>query len=62
MRGLARKGVLVTDEEDEELAELPARDEVLATSGWNLYGALHYLMTKWSGVDLRCRPTKGSSR
>ena len=29
------------------------REEQLASSGWNLYGALHYLMTKWSGVRLQ---------
>ena len=56
---LARAGVLLTDSEDEELAGLRARDEVLASSGWNLYAALHYLMTKWSGVDLRATPDEG---
>lgn len=57
--GLARKGVLVTDSEDGELAALRARDEALSSAGWNLYGALHYLMTKWSGVDLRATPDEG---
>jgi putative peptide maturation dehydrogenase len=56
---LARKGVLVTDAADEELGALRARDEALASSGWNLYAALHYLMTKWSGVDLRATPDEG---
>lgn len=49
---LARKGVLVADDDDEELRRLRARDEQLTSTGWNLYGALHYLMTKWSGVYL----------
>ena len=56
---LARKGVLVTDADNEELRALRARDEALSSSGWNLYGALHYLMTKWSGVDLRASPDEG---
>ncbi len=56
---LGRKGVLLLDAEDEELAGLRARDEVLGASGWNLYGALHYLMTKWSAVDLRATPDEG---
>ena len=56
---LARKGVLVTDAEDPELAELRARDEALSAADWNVYGALHYLMTKWSGVDLRRSPDEG---
>ena len=56
---LARKGVLVTDSEDEELVALKARDETLAASGWNFYGALHYLLTKWSGVDLRASADEG---
>ena len=56
---LARKGVLVTDSEDAELAELRARDDALSSSDWNVYGALHYLMTKWRGVDLRRSPDEG---
>jgi putative peptide maturation dehydrogenase len=59
VRALAHNGVLVTDAEDETLAALRARDEALASAGWNLYGAVHYLMTKWSGVDLRASPDEG---
>jgi putative peptide maturation dehydrogenase len=59
VRSLAEKGILLMDEEDEALAELRRRDESLASAGWNLYGALHYLMTKWSGVDLRADPDEG---
>jgi putative peptide maturation dehydrogenase len=58
-RELAGKGVLVTDDEDEELARLRARDEQLTASDWDLYGALHYLMTKWRDVDLRVSPDEG---
>src|SRR5581483_8977582 len=50
---LARKGVLVSDGDDDELRRLRGRDEQLASTGWNLYGALHYLMTKWSGVYMQ---------
>ena len=35
------------------------RDEALSNARWNVYGALHYLMTKWSGVDLRRSPDEG---
>lgn len=59
VRELALKGVLVTDEDDDELAGLKARDGALSGSEWNLYGALHYLMTKWRGVDLRISPDEG---
>jgi putative peptide maturation dehydrogenase len=56
MRSLAAKGVVVTDAADGELHALRSRDEVLGSSDWNLYGALHYLMTKWRDVDLRASP------
>jgi putative peptide maturation dehydrogenase len=59
VRELAGKGVLLTDEEDGELARMRAVDEALAGADWNLYGAFHYLMTKWSGVDLRASPDEG---
>jgi putative peptide maturation dehydrogenase len=51
VRALARKGVLLSDAADEELAALRERDELLASTGWNLYGALYHFMTKWSGLD-----------
>ncbi len=50
VRGLALKGVLITDEDDAELAALRRRDEVMAATGWNLYGALYHFMTKWRGI------------
>jgi putative peptide maturation dehydrogenase len=59
VRELARKGVLVTDDVDQELASLRARDEQLTASDWDLYGALHYLMTKWRDIDLRMSPDEG---
>jgi putative peptide maturation dehydrogenase len=59
MKSLARKGVIVTDLPDEDLVALRRRDEVLGSSGWNLYGAMHYLMTKWRDVDLRASPHLG---
>jgi putative peptide maturation dehydrogenase len=59
VRSLARSGILVTDDADPDLAALRARDEQLETAGWNLYSAFHYLMTKWSGVDLRGSPDEG---
>lgn len=59
MRSLAAKGVVVSDVPDPELDALNQRDEVLRTSDWNLYAALHYLMTKWRDVDLRASPHAG---
>jgi putative peptide maturation dehydrogenase len=49
---LARRGLLVTDEEDDELAELARRDRELEDGQWNLYGAIAHFLTKWRDVDL----------
>jgi putative peptide maturation dehydrogenase len=50
---LARRGVLLTDEDDPELARLRRRDETLAETDWNVYGALYHFLARWRGVDLR---------
>jgi putative peptide maturation dehydrogenase len=52
-RGLARKGVLLSDEDDPELATLRARHESLERMGWNLEAALYYFLSRWRGIDLR---------
>jgi putative peptide maturation dehydrogenase len=52
-RGLARKGVLLSDEDDPELATLRARHESLEGMGWNLEAALYYFLSRWRGIDLR---------
>jgi putative peptide maturation dehydrogenase len=49
---LAGQGLLVTDEDGAELAELARRDRALEDGQWNLYGALAHFMTKWRDVDL----------
>lgn len=49
---LARLGLVVTDDPDEELAELARRDRALEDGQWNLYGALYHFLTKWRDVDL----------
>jgi putative peptide maturation dehydrogenase len=49
---LARRGLLVTDDEDAALAELAHRDRALEDGQWNLYGALAHFLTKWRDVDL----------
>lgn len=59
MRELAAKGIVITDVPDPELEPLRRRDEVLRSTDWNLYAALHYLMTKWRDVDLRASPHAG---
>jgi putative peptide maturation dehydrogenase len=52
-RELARKGVLLSDENDPELDALRARHESLESIGWNLEAALYYFLSKWRGIDLR---------
>lgn len=52
-RELARKGVLLSDEDDAELATLRARHEHLEGTGWNLEAALYYFLSRWRGIDMR---------
>jgi putative peptide maturation dehydrogenase len=52
-RKLALDGVLLSDEDDEELIELRRRHESLESSSWHLQAALYCFLTKWSGIDLR---------
>jgi putative peptide maturation dehydrogenase len=52
-RVLARKGVLLSDEDDAELAALRDRHETLESLSWNLEAALYYFLSRWRGVDLR---------
>jgi putative peptide maturation dehydrogenase len=52
-RRLALKGVLLSDEDDEELASLRNRHESLERINWNLHAALYFFLTKWRGIDLR---------
>jgi putative peptide maturation dehydrogenase len=46
---LTELGVLVAEDD----AELRARDDRLRESQWNVFGAVYYFLTRWSGVDLR---------
>jgi putative peptide maturation dehydrogenase len=52
-RSLARRGVLLMDEEDGELGELRRRDEQLTALNWNLESAVYHFVARWRGVDLR---------
>jgi putative peptide maturation dehydrogenase len=52
-RDLARRGVLLVDDADGELAELRRRDERLAELNWNLASAVYHFAARWRGVDLR---------
>jgi putative peptide maturation dehydrogenase len=52
-RELARKGVLLSEENDPELDTLRTRHESLERTGWNLEAALYYFLSKWRGIDLR---------
>jgi putative peptide maturation dehydrogenase len=46
-------GLLLTESEDGEPAELRRRDEVLAQSQWNVYAALYHFMSKWRDIDIQ---------
>ncbi len=52
-RVLALDGVLLSDEDDPELAALRARHETLERLGWNREAALYHFLSRWRGVDLR---------
>jgi putative peptide maturation dehydrogenase len=52
-RSLARRGVLLVDDDDGELAELRRREGRLAELNWNLESAVYHFAARWRGVDLR---------
>ena len=52
-RELARRGVLLVDDAEGELAELRSRDERLGELNWNLESAVYHFIARWRGVDLR---------
>lgn len=52
-RSLARRGVLLVDDDDGELSELRRRDERLTELNWNLESAVYHFAARWSGVELR---------
>jgi putative peptide maturation dehydrogenase len=52
-RRLARKGVLLSDEDDPELVALRGRHERLEAESWNLEAALYHFLSRWRGIDLR---------
>src|SRR5262249_55812823 len=56
LRDLARRGLVLTDDDERELAELRRRDELLESCGWSSYAALYHFLTKWSRVDVRTAP------
>jgi putative peptide maturation dehydrogenase len=53
LRGLAEKGLLVSDDADDTLGALREREEALAANEWNPYAALYHYLTQWSAVDIR---------
>jgi putative peptide maturation dehydrogenase len=62
LRGLARRGMLVSDEPDELLSELRSRDERLSSPPWNLWSAVHRAMTAWRGVEVAVADESASER
>jgi hypothetical protein len=52
LTGFERQGLLLTDENDDYLAELRRRDEQLASTQWNIYAAIYHFMSKWSDVNV----------
>jgi putative peptide maturation dehydrogenase len=49
---LAQEGLLLTDADDPQLAELRRRDEQLEGGQWGPYAALYHAVTRWRGADL----------
>ena len=49
---LALAGLLISDDPDERLVELRARDRQLAEHGWYLYAALYHSLTRRLDTDL----------
>jgi putative peptide maturation dehydrogenase len=59
---LAKKGVLVTDDNSPDLAELRRRDEALAEDHWSPHAALYHYMAKWRDVRVDLdEPEQGES-
>lgn len=52
VRGLLRKGLLLSDRRNGRLAHLRERDESMSASEWNAYASLYHFMTQWGGVDV----------
>ena len=50
---LARKGLILSDAEDERSVEFRKRDELLSSTQWNIHAALYHSMTKWKDMHLR---------
>jgi putative peptide maturation dehydrogenase len=50
VRELAFHGLIVSDDRDEQLAELRRRDEQLSAPAWNRYAALYHSFTRWADV------------
>ncbi len=53
---LARRGLVVTDDADEELTELRRRDQRLTDDQWHPYAALYHFLTRWRDVDVEQLP------
>ena len=47
---LVERGLLVSDAEGGEAAELRRREESIAASNWQPYGLLLHALTRWRGV------------
>jgi putative peptide maturation dehydrogenase len=52
VRRVTEAGLVLTDADNERLAELLRRDRALEDDQWNLYGSLLHFLTRWRGVDL----------
>ena len=52
-KGLARKGLLVSDTgDDDELCELRRRDENLTREQWHVFASFLHFFTRWQGKDV----------
>jgi putative peptide maturation dehydrogenase len=56
LEGLARRGLVVTDADDELVSGLRARDERFEAAHWHPDAAAYHMATRWRGVDVAAFP------
>jgi putative peptide maturation dehydrogenase len=50
--GLARRGVVLSEEDNDRFRELRRREQALCAGKWNIYAAFYHYLTKWCDVDV----------
>ena len=49
---LARRGVVLSEEDGDQFRELRRREQALCAGQWNIYAAVYHYLTKWCDVDV----------